>query len=195
MNRLIIYCCALICLSCGASIDEKKSIEDLTVESKESLKEEEIEKSDSDCHFTNNLSSYLDEIINNPTKFVNNRTDDECVILLIDNLSQRSISQKDSRYFKALTAICSVSDGYVSEHLMTISVFQFYNNLDNFMTIVNNDTCLRKEVIWGLSMDVSVGGERQKNRIIQHASESIVSDSNRIILKKILSEIDPTYFD
>lgn len=196
MNRVLMVFFLVFLLSCGTSSEKRPT----TVASakKETVKEDTITSPQilrTNCNEAINLSDFLDEIISSPRKFVSGRTDDECVIALLDSLSSKSIKQPDSRYFEALGAICAISDGYVSEHLMTITVTQYYQNLVPLISFVNKNECFRKQLVWGLSMEVSVGGDKILDRIKNHAQKVELTASEKRMVESLISDIDPKIFD
>ncbi|MBK7110402.1 MAG: hypothetical protein IPH61_15090 [Bacteroidetes bacterium] len=146
------------------------------------------------CEESKNVEDYLTDIISNPNKFVMGVAD-TCVLALMDSLCSQSIRHTDERYFIALGAICRISDGYVSEHLMTIAVKQYYYNLNRLLSYVYQDSCFRQHVVLGLSMEVSVGGNKTMDMIKNHAGETELSVEKRKLLDEILSEINPEIFD
>lgn len=161
------------------------------------IKEQTIQKENKNinCEISENINDYLDEIISNPHKYINENNDDNCVLSIIDSLNSKSIKYEDIRYFQALEAICNISDGYISEYLMSVAIIQYYTNLNGLLTFIKDNKCFKKMLIWGLSMDVSVGGDQNLNKIIYHAKNTKLSKDKRIILDAVILEIDPTIFD
>lgn len=193
MSKILISILVLLSVSCQSKEPEKTTTSK-TAEVKEEVKNQPNQNK-VECEYSQNLDNYLDEIISNPKKFVNDRTDDNCVLSLIDALNTRSINGQDERYFKAIGAICNISDGYVSEHLTTIAVKQYYHNLKGILDFVKKDSCFREMVVMGLSMEVSVGGNKEMEKIQAHSKSTELSEENRTEVQNILSEIDPEIFD
>lgn len=156
---------------------------------------QQVEQMPIACEYAEKLDKYIDDISNNPKKFVNGKINDNCVLLLMDSINTRSILLNDEKYYKVLSAICSISDGYVSEHLMTLMIIQYFKNLDKILPIVSKDICLREQLIYGLSMEVSIGGVTTMNKIKEHSEKVNLTAKDKELVKEIISNIDPSIFD
>lgn len=195
MNNMLIQILAFLIIGCGqpSQVDETNKVKN-DIEVNENAMQNKPDES-MDCETSQNVDNYLDEIISNPSKFVNGNIDDNCVHSLLDSLSSKSIRLNNDRYLKALGAICRISDGYVGEALSTIAVKQYYHNLEGLLSFIDEDDCFKKMVIWGLSMEVSVGDDKTMSKIKDHAAKTKLSPNERELVDKVLTEIDPEIFD
>lgn len=190
MNKIGFIILVFFAISCQSKgVEEKSTIAEVKKQ------EEKLVEKPLPCEYSQNLDNYINEIISNPKKFITDKTDDNCVLSLIDVLNTRSMNSQDERYFEAIGAICKVSDGYVSEHLTTIAVKQYYHNLKELLDFVKTNDCFREMVVIGLSMEVSVGGNKEMEKIQAHSKSSEFSEQKKTEIQSILSEIDPEILD
>jgi hypothetical protein len=105
------------------------------------------------------------------------------------------MQNEDDRYFKAIGAICRISDGYVSEHMATIAVRQYYQNLQGLLGFIEKDNCFRKVVVLGLSMEVSDGGNRVMEKIQFHSRSVDLTKQEKKAVQNLISDINPNIFD
>lgn len=142
-------------------------------------------------HENQMVASYsLSEIIESPHDIIF-KEDDVNVLSLIDSLSFYAIASESQVYFKALSSICQISDGYVSEYLLVILVRQYYYNLSKLLSYLPNDECIRKRLVLGLRVNITVGKEKSIDMIMEHANQSInyLEKEQVELLDVILSEV------
>jgi len=194
-------------MSCSLSHDnsenntvrsKKEPVQQEIAEQQETVKQEEIvrreETKKNICDIAASIDEYLEELINNPRKIIDFSNDD-CALDIMNKLSSNAIELREAKYLKALNSICEISDGYVGEHLMTLVVEQFYRNLEELLSFAEEESCFKKEIILGLSMDVSVGGEKTRKEIESHITKANLSEEKSKIASELLSKIDPSLFD
>jgi hypothetical protein len=85
---------------------------------------------------------------------------DECVIKLLDKIYDSTKTTNYYPSFKALSTICSISDGYVSEYLTEISFRLVINNFNNLFAYIYKpnsklNTALEKFIIEGIALHIN----------------------------------------
>lgn len=153
------------------------------------------------CAATQDIENVLSKIIINPNLYIKNQKD-ECVLNLLDSLSEKAIKTNDTKYLEVLEAICKVGDGYLSEALMDLSGRQFY---ENFFTLINfcyaGNKCLRNAIIEALSMEVSTSENPAKKRVEigkfvrEEISKANFNNAKIQYIEQLVKEINPKKFD
>ena len=157
---------------------------------------------DTACYVASNIDEHLEELTADPKKFINGSEDDNCVLAIIDAISEKAIEKGQAEYLDALNAIANISDGYVSEYFWEISAEQFYKNFDNlipFLVSRSESDHLRTFIVQGLSMQISTEGNEKANSIdhffkLQLERKDIPSETKKYI-KQLQLDIDPSIFD
>lgn len=219
LNKLIKYFIVLFLLtSCSESNDNKNQKNDTLLINKDtvielsrkSVKESTDDTSanirkDASCSITKNITDSLDQIKQN-SKSIIRVNPDNCVLALLDSLTERSINEKNVQYLIALDSICVNADGYVSEYYIDISLKLFYNDFESYFMYIygkssNKNNCLRGKLIEALSMELSDADnpDTKKAEIQQFIQEQItlvnLSNDKQKYLKDILAALNPHMFD
>lgn len=157
----------------------------------------------SSCFIVENIEDNLDEIKNNASKIIRDN-EDNCVIALLDSLTYKSIKATNHRFLVVLDSICIISDGYVSEYYMDLSLRLFYedfNDLLSYTKIRNKDNCIRKRLVEALSMELSNVKDPEKKRleindfIKSQVAQKDLSEEERKFIEQLMNDIDPEMFD
>lgn len=127
------------------------------------------------CMVSFSVNSYLDSIVSTPKSFINDYHPDSCVLSLLDTLSQKAIQTREVRYLQALEAVCIIKDGYVSEYLLEIGTFQFYQNFESvlhymFSNHESGNNPIRELIIEAISMQISDGGAKAEDELKEYVS-------------------------
>ena len=184
--------------------NKKKPVQQKIVE-QEIVKQEIVEQEETEtsiCDIALNIDKHLQEIINNPQHFINNQTDDNCVLAIVNTVSKKSIETGYEKYLDALSSICNISDGYLSEYFLEIGIYQFYDNFENIIGYLLNEdskSCLRRILIESVSMEMSDGGDKIISEINRYLdgklNESNISEKKAEFIKQMRVEFDPSLFD
>ena len=146
------------------------------------------------CVLIDSFEIYIIRIRENGFKPQN--YDDTCVLKFVDKLSFISINTP--LYLNDLNIVSDISDGYLSEHFMSVLSNQFYNNFDNLMRylFLNRKSRLNNFLIEELSMKVSLKGEKEKiQKHINNKIKSIESEDYIEFVKNVEAKIDPSMFE
>lgn len=203
MSQLLIFTISIILTSC--SFGGKDTKRAFVKEKKESvIVKLEIINSQKDCEVIRNIDLHIDDIIDDPNAYVNDKISDNCVLALIDSINMRAIRTDKDEFLKALEAICNVSDGYVSEYFLDIGVYQFYHNFNQlinyaFLQKQENSNCLRQVIIEAISMEFSDGGEKKEKEVAEFIKRKIkeykYSQEKIIFIQEMQEEFDSSMFD
>jgi len=204
MNQLLILGFSVMTIT-GCNSEKSDSKGSVIEKNQKSVKvEQQVENNQTDCEIATQVDLFVDEIANNPSVYVNGKINDNCVLSLIDSLSIRAINTHQDKYFNALGAICSISDGYVSEYFLDIGVYQFYQNFNHlidytFQQSQKGENCLRKMIIEAISMQISDGGDKKEKEVVEFIERKIKEyhfpKEKVVFIKQLQKEFDPSMFD
>jgi hypothetical protein len=93
------------------------------------------------CDILDSLALRWNDVIRNPSFIL--RGDDECVLAILDSVTNRAIADTSGIYMAVLDSVCKVSDGYISEYLQhaLVNVFKASpRNLIDYMYERRKDT-------------------------------------------------------
>lgn len=126
------------------------------------------------------------------------KVQDSSTYYIIDSL--KSSVSGNSNAFMVLNSIYAESDGEISEYFMEIMTDLFYNNYSNLSQYLYNNSKtdqLHIALIEGLSMDISISEEPEKD--IDLIKSKILYESANLEIKDFMMQlqkkIDPKLFE
>ena len=150
-----------------------------------------------------NVDRNLDVIKRNPREILHG--DDNCVLRLLDSLTNKFIIKNDIKYIEALDFICRVAVGYVGEYFEAVCEELFYQNFKGLFQYLyanqKNDTCFEKLLVWEVSDEINSAADREqkKQEIDNYLNEQTIklrlSESEIEYLKKLQSKFDAAIWD
>jgi hypothetical protein len=154
------------------------------------------------CDILNNVKDNLSFICVNAAPIIRSSQED-CTLLLIDSLVNYANYSNDTKSLIALDSLAKYSDGYISEAFDDKVTEIFYNNFNGLIKHLFNNpkNHLREYLIAGLSMDVNMSENKQKEKrdiesyINKQLSETNYSKAQQNFIKKIVKDIKPKMWD
>ena len=77
----------------------------------------------------------------NVSEFINNKSDDNCVMLLMDTIVYLFQKTGNVNYIEALHSICFISDGYISEYFWELSDRLVFNSFGMYVDFLSSKKC------------------------------------------------------
>lgn len=130
---------------------------------------------------------------------------DECVLRLLDSLTNKAITAKKEQYFETLDSICTVRDGYVSEYYWEIGQKLFNDNFIGFFNYIyknrNKKSCLESVFIDAVSVEINMSENRNKKMeeieyyLLEQTKSFNFSNAQKEYLKKLKNQFNPNILD
>lgn len=150
------------------------------------------------CTIASNLKDYKDSLIQNPKIILNGN--DSCVIHLLDQIKFNIYNSQNSlEYYDLLEAISRISDGYISDYLIDISLDLFDNNYRNFSTFLFNHKESKLSFFLVESWSLRVSEADDESEELNLIRQIIIDDSSDSDIKnyllKLHGKINPNIWD
>lgn len=154
------------------------------------------------CEISKNVRSNYSLISKNAKEIVLTK-EENCLLMIMDSLVSISIASNKKQALIALDSIAKYSDGYVSEHFVSIVPEMFYGNFRFFTEYLynNQNNYLQPFLIDGLGMEISMSEDRKWRmkkieEFVKHClSNYKYSEQYKKYIKKILKGIKPDKWD
>jgi hypothetical protein len=154
------------------------------------------------CKLLENVPKNISFIMSNSHQ-ITIEQQENCILDLVDSLTQYYIKTENSKYLIALDSLCSNSDGDLAEYFDEIFIKIFYNNFKSFMLYLylNPDSKIEEFLVWGLSLEVNMAEDKllKQKEIWDFANTQVIeqnlNNDVRQCIKSIISQIDPNIGD
>ncbi|MRG44181.1 hypothetical protein GFS24_03600 [Chitinophaga sp. SYP-B3965] len=135
------------------------------------------------------------------------KSEDECVIALLDTLTARVIRTGNNEYFACLDAFATAGDGYVAEYFLEIGIKVFYKRFREFFIYTydahmkKGENALERVMVQSISMQIWIAGNKkaEEKEINAHMDKEIkkgVFNASQLqYLALVRKKIDPSIFD
>lgn len=123
-----------------------------------------------------------------------NHKNEECIFKLIDKLS--GSENIDSKNFLALEKLNELSDGFLSEYFMEVTMKFFNENNSKFLDFLQEkeNSTLEKSLIDGLSMEISMEDSNIEDAL-KEALSLVKDERNKNFIRQLFDKVDPNKFD